>query len=63
MCLVAASKNDSWARHHHLYGLIHGAMGRDDRAAWELERAAGAESHDAAKARIFEALALVRSGE
>jgi hypothetical protein len=40
---VAASKRDDWARHHHLYGLIHGVSGDYDKALPELERGRAAE--------------------
>jgi hypothetical protein len=58
---VAASKHDDWARHHHLYGLIHGAFGDYDKALPELERARAAEPLDDVRARIGEAGELCRA--
>jgi len=49
---AAASKNDDWARHHYLYGLILGSGGRRDNALAELERALACEPYDDARARI-----------
>jgi hypothetical protein len=49
---VAASKNDSFARHHYLYGLML-ALGDDsERARWELGMALQAEPYDQGRARI-----------
>jgi len=49
---AAAGKNDSWARHHYLYGLILGLSGDPERARWELDMALHAEPYDEGRARI-----------
>jgi hypothetical protein len=59
---AAAHKNDSWARHHHIYGLIHGARGDFVTALRELERAATTEPYPEPRERIAEAIQLARSG-
>jgi hypothetical protein len=58
---VAASKHDDWARHHHIYGLIHGAFGDYDKALPELERAGAAEPMEDVRARIGEVIDLCRA--
>jgi hypothetical protein len=58
---VAASKHDDWARHHHLYGLIHGVFGDYDKALPELERARAAEPMEDVRARIGETVELCRA--
>jgi hypothetical protein len=58
----AASRNDSWARHHHIYGLIHGERGDFERAAFELGKALGVEPYQDVRARIEEAMHLVSLG-
>jgi hypothetical protein len=58
---AAAHKNDNWARHHHIYGLIHGAKGNCGEAIPELERAASAEPYPEPQRRILEAVELARS--
>lgn len=58
---VAASKNDDWARHHHIYGLIHRANGNFDRALFELGKANHAEPLPDVRIRITEAIALAQS--
>ncbi|MBD2772683.1 hypothetical protein [Iningainema tapete] len=57
---VAASKNDNWARHHHLYGLIHGAKGDNERALFELEKALAAEPYAEPRKRIEQARQVVQ---
>ena len=56
---VAASKNDSWPRHHHIYGLIHGAKGDLEGAMSELNRALATEPFPETKQRISEAVELI----
>jgi len=60
---VAASKNDNWARHHHIYGLIHGERGNFKEATFELGKARFAEPHDDVKSRIDDAIHLANGGE
>lgn len=55
---VAASKLEDGARHHHIYGLIHGSSGANGAAWFELEKARSAEPHTAVRTRIEEALTL-----
>lgn len=57
----AANYNDSWARHHHIYGLIHGAQNHFDKAEEELQRAEAEEPIEDAKQRIKEALEFART--
>ncbi len=52
----AANINDDWARHHHIYGLIHGVNGNYNEARYELERALGAEPYHETQLRIRLAL-------
>jgi hypothetical protein len=59
---AAAHKNDNWPRHHHIYGLVHGATGNFAIALPELERAATTESYREQRERIMEAIDLARSG-
>jgi len=59
---AAAHKNDAWARHHHIYGLIHGAKGDFATALPELERAEAEEPYPDPRRRIAEAIDLARSG-
>ena len=49
---AAAGKNDAWARHHFLYGLLLGLEGNAERACWELEMALRAEPYEEGRARI-----------
>lgn len=58
---VAASKHDDWARHHHVYGLVHGVFGDYDKALPELERAHAAEPMGDVRARVAEAVELCRA--
>ncbi len=54
----AAWKNDDWARHHHIYGLIHGIQGNYQQAQFELKKAESAEPYRDARQRIWEAASL-----
>lgn len=56
---IAASVNDLWARHHHIYGLIHGIQNRNEEAKSELEMAYNYEPYSETKARIGQALKLL----
>lgn len=56
---VAAWVDDGWARHHQLYGLIHGACGRVEEARFELQLAREREPFEAMRGRIQEALAVL----
>lgn len=58
---AAAGKHDDWARHHHVYGLIHGIFGDFDKALPELERARAAEPMEDVRDRIGEAVGLCRA--
>lgn len=49
---AAASKNDRWARHHYLYGLILGIEGNVDRARWEFGMALQYEPYEEGRIRI-----------
>ncbi|HEY9696131.1 MAG TPA: hypothetical protein V6D10_02635 [Trichocoleus sp.] len=57
----ASRVNDSWARHHHLYGLLHGARNRQEKARYELEQAYAQEPWKESKVRIAQALALLKN--
>jgi hypothetical protein len=49
---AAAAKNDQFARHHYLYGLILGLQGDIDRARWELGMALQHEPYEEGRTRI-----------
>ncbi|MBW4451095.1 MAG: hypothetical protein KME38_30875 [Spirirestis rafaelensis WJT71-NPBG6] len=53
---ISASVNDSWARHHHIYGLIHGIENRKAQAQYEFEIAYAYEPYSETKVRIAQAL-------
>ena len=53
---AAATKNDDWARHHYIYGLIHGGVGAWSTAKEELDVALSAEPYADARARVREAI-------
>ncbi len=55
---IAASQHDDWSRHHHIYGLIHGAEGNNERALVELRLAERAEPYEDGRRRIADAIAL-----
>lgn len=59
----AATRNDGWARHHHIYGLLHGERGDFERAVFELAKALDAESYADTRGRIEEAAQLARRGD
>ena len=56
---AAADVNDSYARHHHLYGLILAIEGNNERAKWELGIALHNEPFDTGKDRIRHDQALI----
>lgn len=56
---AAATKNDKWARHHYLYGLILGLDGEDDRARWELGLALQYEPYEEGRVSIRLALDIL----
>ena len=56
---AAASKNDGWARHHYLYGLMLGLEGNVDRARWEMGMALQYEPYEEGRARIRAAMDLL----
>ena len=56
---VAATVNDNYARHHHIYGLIHSAAGNWERARFELHRALRAEHYPETRDRIAQTLSVV----
>lgn len=49
---TAAAVDDDWARHHHVYGLIHGARQSTEDARFELGLALDAEPYPEARDRI-----------
>jgi hypothetical protein len=49
---AAASKNDSFARHHYLYGLMLALDDQVERARWELGMALQAEPYEQGRSRI-----------
>ncbi len=49
---AAASKNDAFARHHYLYGLMLALGDSAERARWELGMALQAEPYEQGRARI-----------
>jgi hypothetical protein len=55
---IAASQHDDWSRHHHIYGLIHGVEGNNERAVVELRLAERAEPYEDGRRRLAEAIAL-----
>lgn len=58
---AAAAKNDEWARHHYLYGLILGVEGNEERACWELNMALRSEPYEEGRIRIRRALDLLEA--
>lgn len=56
---AAAAKNDRWARHHYLYGLVLGLEGNFERARWELGMALQFEPYEEGRIRIRFALDLL----
>jgi len=56
---AAASKNDRWARHHYLYGLLLGLEQNHERACWELGKALQAEPYEEGRIRIRRVLDLL----
>lgn len=56
---AAAAKDDSWARHHYLYGLVLGAGGNRERAHWEFDMALRCEPYEDARVRVREAIDLL----
>lgn len=49
---ASAAKNESWARHHYLYGLLLAIDGDAKRACWELEMALEREPYDDGRIRV-----------
>ena len=56
---AAAAKDDKFARHHHLYGLVLALQGNAERANWELGFALANEPFEECKARIRQVQGLV----
>ena len=59
---AAASKQEEWARHHYLYGLLLGIQQANDRACWEMGIALKYEPFEEGRARIqraYEALGCI----
>jgi hypothetical protein len=56
---VAASVDDRWARHHQIYGLIHGVEGNADGARFELGLALEGEPYPENRRRIELGLSLL----
>jgi hypothetical protein len=48
----AAAKNDQWAQHHYLYGLLLGLEGNHERALWELDMALEREPYEEGRRRV-----------
>jgi len=57
---AAASKNDACSKHHYIYGLIHGATGNFERAAFELNQAFRSGISKEKHKQILEALTLAQ---
>ncbi|MFB2881824.1 hypothetical protein [Floridanema aerugineum] len=57
---IAASVNNTWARHHHIYGVIHGIKNCNLQAQYELEMAYNNEPYSETKARIQLALEILK---
>ncbi len=58
---AAASKNDTWARHHYLYGLVLGIEGNRERAIWELNIALKYEPYEDGRIRIRRTLDTIEA--
>jgi len=56
---AAAAKNDRWARHHYLYGLILGLQGDLERGRWELGIALQSEPYEEGRNRVRFALDIL----
>jgi len=56
---AAGAKDDSFARHHHLYGLVLALQGNAERANWELGKALANEPFEDGRARIRGDQALI----
>jgi len=56
---AAAAKNDGWARHHYLYGLLLGVEQNRERACWELGMALCSEPYEEGRIRVRRVLDLV----
>lgn len=56
---AAAAKNDAWARHHYLYGLLLGVEGNHERACWELGMALRSEPYEEGRIRVRRVLDLL----
>ena len=56
---AASARNDAYARHHHLYGLVLALQGNAERANWELGIALANEPFEEGRARIRGDQALV----
>jgi hypothetical protein len=56
---VAASVDDRWARHHQIYGLIHGVEGNVDGARFELSFSLEREPYSEKRRRIELGLSLL----
>lgn len=56
---AAAAKDDKYARHHHVYGLVLALQGNAERANWELGFALAHEPFEECKARIRQVQGLV----
>lgn len=60
---AAGALRDDWARHHFIYGLIHGIREENERALWELETALQREPYEEGRQRIQAAIDLVKDKE
>ncbi|MCA9666921.1 MAG: hypothetical protein KC503_15085 [Myxococcales bacterium] len=60
---AAASKEDSYARHHYLYSLLLGLEGDYDRALWELEMALEREPYAEARVRLRFAAEVIEKAQ
>lgn len=57
---AAGSKRDDWAKHHFIYGLMHGLGDNRERALWELDMALAREPYEDGRLRIRDAIAALR---
>ena len=56
---AAAAKNDRFARHHYIYGLMLGMQGDVERGSWELDMSLQYEPYEEGRGRIRLAMDIV----
>lgn len=59
---AAAIRDDRFARHHYLYGLMLAHQGNPERALWELGMALSYEPYEEGRLRIRQVQAVIRNG-